>query len=174
MKPLKQVAQAYLAVREADGKLQAGEPDAAAGEYRRAMELTRTIPQEEVFEHDGFDAMCNAGLAEALAALGEYPAALEAADGALRYFGRRGELHQEEGKRWIAAVLARGLALARIDRAHDALKAFETAREMISERKGELPGKDEMLAKIEENVALLRRTMPDEQPGRKGWWEFWS
>ncbi|ANT63928.1 DUF3856 domain-containing protein [Prosthecochloris sp. CIB 2401] len=174
MKPLKQVAQAYLAVREGDGKLQAGEPEGAARAFRRAMELTRTIPEEEVFEHDGFDAMCLAGLAEALASLGEYPAALDAADGALRYFGRRGELHQDEGKRWIAAVLARGLALARSEQAQDALKAFETAREMISERKGELPGKEDMLVMIEENIGLLRRTMPDEPAGRKGWWEFWS
>ena len=70
MKPLKEVAGAYLALSEAQRQLVAGAFDEAAANCRKAMEISHTMPPEEAFDHAGFDAFCHAGLAEALAGFG--------------------------------------------------------------------------------------------------------
>ena len=174
MKPLKQVAQAYMAMSEGEKKLQEGAFEEAASEYRKAMEFTRAIPEEEVFDHDGFDALCHAGLSGALGKLEQYGESLASADQALRYFGRRGELHQDEGKQWIAAVVNRAIALARTGQSVNALKAFRMAGEMVDERKGELPDKEKLQSMIADNIAMLQTSMPEGSVKRKAWWEFWS
>lgn len=174
MKPLKQVAQAYMALSEGEGKLQESAFDDAVSEYQKAMAFTRNIPEDEVFDHDGFDALCYAGLSEALGQLERYEESLASADKALRYFNRRGELHQDEGKQWIAAVVSRALALARIGHSEEALKAFQMAGEMAAERKGELPDKEKLQKMIDDNIAMLQTSMPEDNAKRKAWWEFWS
>ena len=46
---------------------------------------------------------------------------------------------------------------------------------MLAERKGDMPGKEEMLRLIEEHLAGLKSVVPDKKPaGYKAWWEFWS
>lgn len=174
MKPLKQVAQAYMALSEGEKGLQGGAFEDAVSEYQKAMTFTRAIPEEEVFDHDGFDALCHAGLAGALGKLDRYEESLASADKALRYFSRRGELHQDEGKQWITAVVSRALALARIGRTEEALEAFRVAGEMVAERKGELPGKEELQKMVAANIAMLQTSMPKDKAKRKAWWEFWS
>ena len=174
MKPLKQVAQAYMALSDGEKKLQEGKYEDAASDYRKAMELTRTIPEEEVFDHDGFDALCHAGLSGALVKLERYEECLESADLALRYFNRRGDLHQDEGKSWIAAVLNRAIGLARTGDSAEALKAFRMAGEMVEERKGDVPDREKILKSVDDNIAMLQTSMPEDTAKRKAWWEFWS
>ena len=174
MKPLKQVAQAYMALSEGEKRLQEEAFEEAVSEYQKAMALTRTVPEEEVFDHDGFDALCHAGLSGAFAKLGRYEECLLSADNALRYFNRRGELHQDEGKQWITAVVSRALALARTGRSGDALNAFRMAGEMIAERKGEVHDKEKLQKMIADNIAMLQTSMPEDTAKRKAWWEFWS
>ncbi len=174
MKPLKQVAQAYMALSEGEKKLQEGAFEEAAAEYRKAMEVTRTIPQEEVFDHDGFDALCHAGLSGAYAKQERYEDCLGAADKALHYFNRRGELHEDEGKLWISAVVNRAVGLAGTGRSGDALKAFTMAKEMVAERKGEMTNKEELQTMIADNIAMLQTSLPEDTAKRKAWWEFWS
>ena len=174
MKPLKQVAQAYMALSEGEKKLQECAFEEAVSEYQKAMEFTRAIPEEEVFDHDGFDALCHAGLSGALGKLERYKESLASADQALHYFNRRGELHQDEGKQWIAAVVNRALALARTGQSVNALKAFQMAGEMVDERKGELPDREKLQQMIADNITMLRSSMPEDGAKRKAWWEFWS
>ncbi len=174
MKPLKQVAQAYMALSEGEKKLQEGAFEEAVSEYRRAMECSRTIPEEEVFDHGGFDALCHAGLSGALGKLDQYEESLASAEIALRYFNRRGELNQDEGKQWITAVVSSALALARTGRSGEALNAFRMAGEMVAERKGELPDKETLQKMIGDNIAMLQTAMPEDSAKRKAWWEFWS
>lgn len=174
MKPLKQVAQAYMALSEGEKKLKEEAFKEAIAEYRKAMEVTRTIPEEEVFDHDGFDALCHAGLSGAYAKLERYEECLGAADKALHYFNRRGELHQDEGKLWIAAVVNRAVGLAGKGRFSDALNAFRMADEMVAERKGEIEGKEKLQKMIADNIAMLQTSMPEDTAKRKAWWEFWS
>ena len=174
MKPLKQVAQAYMALSKGERSLQEGAFEEAVSEYQRAMADTRTIPQEEVFDHDGFDALCHAGLSSAFRQLEQYEESLASADKALRYFNRRGELHQDEGKQWIAAVVSRAFALARTGQSKDALKAFHTASEMIADRNGDWPEKKELQKTVSDNIAILQTSMPEDNAKRKAWWEFWS
>jgi len=174
MKPLKQVAQAYMALSEGEKKRQEGAFEEAASEYRCAMECSRTIPKEEVFDHGGFDALCHAGLSGALGKLDQYEESLVSAEIALRYFNRRGELNQDEGKQWITAVVSRALALARTGRSGEALNAFRMAGEMVAERKGELPDKETLQKMIGDNIAMLQTSMPEDSAKRKAWWEFWS
>lgn len=174
MKPLKQVAQAYMALSEGEKKLQEGAFEDAVSEYQKAMTFTRTIPEEEVFDHDGFDALCHAGLSGALGKLEQYEESLASADKALRYFSRRGELHQDEGKQWIAAVVSRAFALARIGRIAEALEVFRMAGEMIEERKGVLPEKEKLQKIVADNIAMLETSIPEDSAKRKAWWEFWS
>ena len=174
MKPLKQVAQAYMALGEGERKRKEGVFGEAVEDYRRAMEVTRTIPAEEVFDHDGFDALCHAGLSSAFVELGRYEDGFASAELALKYFNRRGELHEAEGLHWIDAVVSRATALASTGKQTEALESFRIAGEMVDERKGEMPGRDALREKIESNIAILRTSMPEDRSKRKAWWEFWS
>lgn len=174
MKPLKQVAQAYMSLSDGQEKLQENAYGDAEAAFRKAMEVTRTIPGEEVFDHDGFDALCHAGLSEALDRLERYDESLASAAIALRYFNRRGELHQDEGVQWIAAVVSRAHALARTGKPREALQGFQMAGEMVEERKGDLPRKEMLRKMIADNIAMLRSSMPEDSSKRKAWWEFWS
>lgn len=174
MKPLKQVAQAYMALSDGQTKLQEDAFGDAEAAFRTAMEVTRTIPEEEVFDHDGFDALCHAGLSNALGGLGRYDESLASADMALRYFNRRGDLHQDEGVQWITAVISRARALARTGNPAEALNVFQTAQEMIDERKGNLPQKEALQKMVADNIAILRSSIPEDGSKRKAWWEFWS
>ncbi len=76
MKPLVQVAQSYIALSEGDEKLRAGLFEEAAASYNRAMTVSRTIPEDEAYDHQGFDALCHTGLSGAMAELNHYPEAL--------------------------------------------------------------------------------------------------
>lgn len=163
-----------MALSEGERKLQEEKYDAAVVDYRRAMEVTRTIPEEEVFDHAGFDALCHAGLSSALSKLECYGESLASADQALRYFNRRGELHQDEGKQWIAAVVSRAVAFARTGQPAEALKAFRMAVEMIAERKGDLPEREGLQKMIDSNISVLQTSMPEDTAKKKAWWEFWS
>ncbi|MCW8797733.1 MAG: tetratricopeptide repeat protein [Prosthecochloris sp.] len=175
MKPLKEVAMSYMALSEAQKKLEEGAYGEAAAESSKAMDFSKTMPPGETFDHDGFDALCYAVLASARAGLGEYDACLEAAGRALHYFNRRGELQQDEGKQWIAVVFSRGVAFHETGVYDEALKNLNMAGEMITERKGELPGKETMLKEIERRkTMLLEEEKSQRKPGYKAWWEFWS
>ena len=175
MKPLREVAESYMALADAQRQLLDGSYEDAAANCRKAMESSRRMPPEEAFDHAGFDAFCHAGLAEALGRVGSYEAALESADLALRYFNRRGELNQDEGKLWIMAVFSRALALDGLGRSRDALAEFRKASEMLGERKGEMPGREALIAEAAGRIAVLERSVKPEKPaGYKAWWEFWS
>ncbi|NTU59356.1 MAG: DUF3856 domain-containing protein [Chlorobiaceae bacterium] len=175
MKPLKEVAGAYMALSDAQRQLLAGSYEEAASNCRKAMEISRTMPPEEAFDHAGFDAFCHAGLAEAQARLRMFDDALRSADVALRHFNRRGELNQDEGKLWIASVFSRALALDGLGRGAEALSEFRKASEMIAERKGEMPGRDALLAEATQRMAELGKSAKSGKPeGYKAWWEFWS
>ncbi|NTW83270.1 MAG: DUF3856 domain-containing protein [Chlorobiaceae bacterium] len=175
MKPLKEVAQAYVALAEAERQIQQKMYREAADNCLKAMEISRTIPAEEAFDHSGFDAFCHARLSEALCMLGIFGDSLASAEKALFYFNRRGELNQEDGKFWIAAVFSRGVSLQETGMASEGTKALGTAREMIAERKGELPGRETMLADIERRLAGSdNQAKPAGKQGYRAWWEFWS
>jgi tetratricopeptide (TPR) repeat protein len=174
MKPLKEVAGAYLALYDAQRQLLESNYGEAAANCRKAMEISRTMPPEEAFDHAGFDAFCHAGLAEALAGLGSFEEALLSADKALYHFNRRGELNQDEGKLWISAVYSRALALDGLERGAEAMPEFKKAVEMIEERKGETPGKERMMEVAHDRIAKLGASNQQKKPGYKAWWEFWS
>jgi tetratricopeptide (TPR) repeat protein len=164
-----------MALADAQRQLLGGSYEEAAANCRRAMEVSRTMPPEEAFDHIGFDAFCHAGLAEALARLGIFEDALQSADLALHHFNRRGELNQDEGKLWISAVFSRALALDGLGRSREALDEYRKASEMVSERKGETPRREALLAEAGARIAELERTVKPQKPsGYKAWWEFWS
>jgi len=167
-----------MALSQGEQQLQDGLFEEAAESYSRAMEVSRTIPEEEAFDYLGFDALCHAGLSCSFVKLGRYSEALDSAETALRYFNRRGELNQDEGKQWIAVVVSHALALDVLGRSKEALVEFQKASEMIAERKGELPGQEEQQRLIRQHIVKLQEeatALPDtKQPGYKAWWEFWS
>jgi tetratricopeptide (TPR) repeat protein len=176
MKPLVQVGQAYMALSEGEEKLLAGLYEEAAASYKCAMIVSRTIPEDEAYDHQGFDALCHTGLSGALVELKQFQEALASADMALRYFNRRGELNQDEGKYWIAAVRNRAAALAGTGCTEESLHAYRMVSEMIAERKGEMADREDQLLMIAEHMSRLQALMPEKNPGRgyKAWWEFWS
>jgi len=175
MKPLKEVAMSYMALAEAQKKLQDGMFAEAAAESGKAMEISGTMPPEEAFDHEGFDGLCFAVLASAQAGMRKYVECLDSAERALRYFNRRGELQKDEGKQWISVVFSRGIALQETGALEDAAKALGMAGEMIAERKGELPGREEMLREIAERLSSLGGVSKSAQkPAYRAWWEFWS
>jgi tetratricopeptide (TPR) repeat protein len=175
MKPLIQVGHSYLALSQGEQQLQDARYEEAAASYKRALEVSRTIPDQEAFDYDGFDALCHTGLSGAYIKLERFTEALQSADIGLRYFNRRGELQQDEGKQWIAAVCNRAQALEAAGRTDEALQAYRMAGEMIAERKGEMAGKEELQKMTAEHISKLQALTPDKKPaGYKAWWEFWS
>jgi tetratricopeptide (TPR) repeat protein len=175
MKPLREVAQSYMALANAERQIIEGSFDDAVESCLEAIETSGTIPSGEAFDHAGFDAFCQARLSEALGKLGKFVESLDAADKALHYFNRRGELNLEDGKLWIAAVFSRGIALQETGFASEGMKALGTAKEMITERKGELPGREAMLVEIEKRLACTgSAAMASKKPAYRAWWEFWS
>ncbi|MEI6693075.1 MAG: DUF3856 domain-containing protein [Chlorobium sp.] len=176
MKPLLSVGQSYMALSEGDQKLRDGLIEQAADSYNKAMQLSRTIPEEEAFDHQGFDALCHTGLSGAMVKHKHYKEALASADIALRYFNRRGELNQDEGKYWIDAVRNRADALEGLGRIDDALEAYRIVGEMIAERKAELTNRPEQQRVNEQNISrLLSLVKTVTKPASyKAWWEFWS
>jgi tetratricopeptide (TPR) repeat protein len=178
MKPLKQVAGAYMALSEGERQLQEHRYDEAAASCRRAMDLSWTIPSEEAFDHEGFDALCHAGLSAALSKTGNYPQSLESAEIALKYFNRRGELRGSEGLQWIVSVISRATAFEKSGRTAEALKGFQQAREMLIER-GKLADsrEQELLSDVEKQLRDSEAAHPPAtttKRGYKAWWEFWS
>ncbi len=175
MKPLREVGEAYMALATAERQILDGDFVASAQSSRKAMELSRMIPAEEAFDHHGFDAFCQASLALAEAKSDRFEECREASDSALHYFNRRGELNQEDGKFWIKAVFSRALALDALGQGKEALAEFRKAGEMIAERTGELPGKEEMQRTAQHAISRLESLYPGaKKPGYKAWWEFWS
>jgi len=175
MKPLKQVGQSYLALIDGERQLQQGLFEDAAATYRRAMEVSRTIPQDEAFDYDGFDAIAHAGLSSALVKMERYPETIESADIALRYFNRRGELNQDEGKLWINVVYNRAAAFEGVGRFEEALKAFRIVSEMIAERKGEQKNREELLQAVVQSITRVEGLLKGKKPADyKAWWEFWA
>jgi tetratricopeptide (TPR) repeat protein len=175
MKPLVQVGQAYMALSEGEENLRNGRFEEAAASYNRAMTVSRTIPEDEAYDHQGFDALCHTGLSGAMVSLGHFKEALASADIAMHYFNRRGELNQDEGKHWINAVHYRAAALDGTGRPEEALKAYRMVSEMIAERKAEMPDKEELLRIVEQHISSLSGSVSDKKPaGYKAWWEFWS
>jgi len=175
MKPLREVAEAYMALGEAERQLRDSLYEDAAGNCRKAMEVSRTISPEEAFDHAGFDAFCLASLSLALGRLRKFDECLQVADNALRYFNRRGELNQEDGKLWITAVFSRALALEALGRTSEALGEFRKAGEMLAERNGEMVGKEALKGEVGERIAHLEGVVePGKKAGYKAWWEFWS
>lgn len=175
MKPLREVAEAYMALGDAERQLRDNSYEDAAASCRKAMEVSRTISKEEAFDHAGFDAFCYASLSLALGRLRKFDDCLQAADLALRYFNRRGELNQEDGKLWITAVFSRALALEALGRTSEALGEFRKAGEMLAERKGEMAGSDALRSEADERIAHLEGIVePGKKAGYKAWWEFWS
>jgi len=175
MKPLKSVAESYLFLSEGERQLREGLYSEAAASAGKAMESARTIPSEEAFDHAGFEAFAHAVLSGALAGQGEHAMALEAADRALYYFNRRGELQDDGGKLWIRAVFSRAVALEGLGRRDDAFKAYRTACEMLDERTAEMAGREEMHSAASLAVRRLgRSTEPEKPAGYRAWWEFWS
>ena len=175
MKPLVQVGQAYMALSEGEENLRKGLFEEAAASYSRAMIVSRTIPEDEAYDHQGFDALCHTGLSGALVKLEQFKEALASADIAMHYFNRRGELNQDEGKHWINAVRSRAAALEGTGRPEESLKTYQMVSEMIAERKGEMPDKEEQLRIIGEHISRLKSAVFGKKPaGYKAWWEFWS
>ena len=75
---------------------------------------------------------------------------------------------------WLEAFEA-GRAAYAAGRFEEALNAFRTVGEMMSERKGELRNKERQQRIIEQHIKKLEAVLPDKKPaGYKAWWEFWS
>ncbi|ABB23001.1 DUF3856 domain-containing protein [Pelodictyon luteolum] len=175
MKPLRSVADAYLALSVGERQLQDGLHAESAASCRSAMDAARSIPAEEAFDHAGFDAFVHAVLAGALTGLGDYGTGLESADLALYYFNRRGELEEDGGKLWIRAVFSRGAALEGLGRRDEAFQSFRMACEMLDERNGGMGGLEALRnAAAEALTRLGRATEPEKPAGYRAWWEFWS
>ena len=175
MKPLVQVGQAYMALSEGEENLRKGFFEEAAASYSRAMIVSRTIPEDEAYDHQGFDALCHTGLSGALVKQERFKEALASADIAMHYFNRRGELNKDEGKHWINAVRNRAAALEGLGRPEEALKAYQMVSEMMTERKADMPDKEEQLGIMQQHILRLKGIVTDKKPaGYKAWWEFWS
>ena len=108
MDTAQKVIEALKSWKGGDRLFDAGDFKASASSYQRALELSRSIPAEDKFDHRGFEASCNAGLS---GSLGRHRDSLTAADAALAFFDRCGDMYPVEAGKWIMAVVNRGAVL---------------------------------------------------------------
>ena len=175
MKPLKQVGESYFLLSQGEKQIEGAAFEEAEQSYRLAMTTALTIPTEEAFDYDGFDAIAHAGISSALIGLGRYNEALASVAEALRYFNRRGDLHSAEGSLWIAVICNKARALESLERKDEAIKYYRMAGEMIAEKKGEIKQRDLLTELIEQGLQRLEGAKPaTAKQGYKAWWEFWS
>lgn len=157
--------------KDGDRKFDGGDFAGSAASYQRALALSRSLPPEEEFDHPGFEASCHAGLSGALGRLGRHEESLAAADAALAFFDRVGNMYAAEAGKWIMAVVNRGAALAMLDRPREALEAFERAKRMLSDRGISNP---QWSAMVDQNISAVRGMLRTSEASPKPWWKFWS
>ena len=174
MNTREKVFEALKSSREADRKFDAGDFEGAASSCRRALDLSISLPSEEEFDHPGFEASCNAGLSGALGRLGKHRESLAAADTALAFFDRCGDMYPVAAGKWMMAVVNRGAALAMLDRPRDALEAFQRAKKMLSERGMNSAENQQWVTMVDQNISTVQSMLLPGTPKSSPWWKFWS
>ncbi len=92
METAQKVQEALKSWKEGDRLFAVGDFASSVSSYKRALDLSRSLPPEEEFDHLGFEASCNAGLSGSLGRLGKHTESLVAADAALAFFDRCGDM----------------------------------------------------------------------------------
>ncbi len=159
MDTAKKVREALKSWKEGDGLFDAGDFAGSASSFKRALDLSISLPPEEDFDHPGFEASCNAGLSGSLGRLGRHRESLAAADAALAFFDRCGDMYPVEQGKWLMAVVNRGAALAMLDRPRDALEAFQRAKKMLSERGMNNAENRQWVTMVDQNISSVQRML---------------
>ena len=160
--------------KEADRLFDAGDFGKSASSYRKALDLAQSLPAEEEFDHPGFAASCNAGLSGSLGRLGKHHESLAAADAALAFFDRAGDMYPAEAGKWMMAVVNRGAALAVLSRPREALEAFKRAKKMLVERGMNSAENKQWISMVDQNISSVNRMLRGSAGKSSPWWRFWS
>ncbi len=173
MDTAEKVREALKSWKEGDGLFDAGDFAGSASSFKKALDLSISLPPDEDFDHPGFEASCNAGLSGSLGRLGRHRESLAAADTALAFFDRCGDMYPVEPGKWMMAVVNRGAALAMLDRPRDALEAFQRAKKMLSERGMNNAENRQWLTMVDQNISSVQR-MVRSAAKSSAWRKFWS
>jgi len=173
MDTAEKVREALRSWKEGDRLFDSGDFEGSVGSYTRALDLSRSLPPEEEFDHLGFEASCNAGLSGSLGRLGSHRESLAAAEAALAFFNRCGDMYPVEAGKWLMAVVNRGAALAMLGRPSEALEAFERAKKMLSDRGMDKAENRQWVAMVDQNISSIRTAL---RAGHTSppWWKFWA
>jgi tetratricopeptide (TPR) repeat protein len=174
MDTAEKVRESLKSWKEGDRLFDTGDFAGSATSYRRALDLSRSLPAEEEFDHAGFEASCNAGLSGSLGRLGKHRESLAAADAALTFFDRHGDMYPVEAGKWMMAVVNRGAALAMLDRPREALEAFQRAKKMLSDRGMNDAANREWMAMVNQNISSVQNVMRGGSKKSSPWWKFWA
>jgi hypothetical protein len=108
MDTVEKVREALESWKDGDLKFDVVDFEGSVRSYEKALELSRSLPSDEPFDHFGFEASCYAGLSGALGRLGRHRESLATAEAALAFFDRCGEMYPVEAGKWLMAVVKRG------------------------------------------------------------------
>jgi len=174
MDTAEKVREALKSWKEGDRLFDAGNFAGSVSSYKRALDLSRSLPTEEEFDHLGFEASCNAGLSGSLGRLGRHAESLVAADAALVFFDRSGNMYPVEAGKWMMAVVNRGAALAMLSRPNEALEAFKRAKKMLSERGMNSVENRQWISIVDQNISSVQTMLRGGAQKSSPWWKFWS
>lgn len=189
MDTTEQVRQALIAWKQGDARFNAGDHELSVTHYRRALQLSRSLPAAEPFDHGVFEASCNAGLSGSLGRLGRHRESLEAANEALGFFDRAlpgsqakvGNMYPAESGKWLMASVNQGVALACLGRNEEALVSLLKAQALIRASGASAPGNEAWLATVEQNIRNVQRAvlqgpsrLDASSAPKRPWWRLWA
>lgn len=155
MDTAEKVREALKSWKEGDLKFGSGDFEGSVRSYTRALDVAKSLPNDEPFNHLGFAASCTAGLSGALGRLDRHQESLAAAESALSIFDRHGTMHTTEVGKWMMAIVNKGTALVMLGRPREALDTFRRAKKMFSDLGMDIYENKQWIAMVDQNISTV-------------------
>lgn len=162
MKTVHIISEMQEAVENAEKALQNTNYQGAIKGYNKALQLCSLLPTVVEFDRDRFEAAVQSGLSAAFGRQGKHLESFAAANKALLFFDKIGNLSAAETGRYLMAQVNQGTALATLGCLTDALEALYKAKEIFS-NKGLDPVKNKLWLDIVEGNIVAINTQIEKQ-----------
>ena len=131
--------------------------------YSKALQLCSSLPENVKFDKVKFEAIVQSGLSAAFGRQGKHMESFAAANKALVFFDKIGELDAVEIGRYLMAQVNQGTALAALGCLQAALDALYKAKDVFN-CKGLDPVKNrQWLEMVEGNIAVIKEQIKKHQ-----------
>ena len=168
MKTEEKVINALISLKEGDRFFNEDNYEKSIASYEKALKLSKSIPANELFDHPGFEASCQAGLSGSFGRLGRHQESLQASEAALVFYDRFGDMYLAETGKWMMATVNKGSALAMLGNLKEALEIFNHAKEMLSKRNMNTLENQVWIQMLDQNFETVKDLLKN---AKKSWWK---